>query len=123
MHHLRAPQKGVGMTATTVSSWASSNRAVVRVPPKNSGLHRVCADSAVVVLSHRFDFCSWDVIEHSHTPVDWDLPTEQQQHPLAAKEPRKGQRLSLAADVVTPQGQLRVYCCHLEVRPVVFLVV
>jgi hypothetical protein len=24
-------------------------------------------------------------------------------------------RLSLAADVVTPQGPLRVYCCHLEV--------
>jgi hypothetical protein len=63
----------------------------------------------------RFDFLSWDIIEHSHHPVDWNLLPEQQPHPLAAKEPRRGRRLSLAADVATRQGPLRVYCCHLEV--------
>jgi hypothetical protein len=84
---------------------------------RQTGVLRLCT---AVVLPHRFDFGSWDVIEHSHSPVDWNLPPEQQQHPLAAKEPRRGRRLSLAADVLTPQGPLRVYCCHLEVRPAVF---
>lgn len=59
----------------------------------------------------KYDFSSWHVVEHSHHPVDWNNP----QHPLAQKEPRRGRRLTLAADVCTPQGSLWVYCCHLEV--------
>jgi hypothetical protein len=74
------------------------------------------AAPSCAVSQCRFDFASWSIIEHTHHPVDWDLPPQQQRHPLAAKEPRRGRRLSLAADVVTHQGPLRVYCCHLEVR-------
>jgi len=48
--------------------------------------------------------------------ADWNLDPALQPHPLAAKEPRKGRRMSLAADIDTPQGPLRVYCCHLEVH-------
>uniref|UniRef100_A0A383VN26 Endonuclease/exonuclease/phosphatase domain-containing protein n=1 Tax=Tetradesmus obliquus TaxID=3088 RepID=A0A383VN26_TETOB len=63
----------------------------------------------------KFDFGGWDVLEHSHHPIDWEAAPEAQPHKLAAKEPRRGRRLTLAADVATPQGPLRVYCCHLEV--------
>eukprot|EP00775_Hariotina_reticulata_P004582 gene4582-4836_t len=63
----------------------------------------------------KYDLIKWDVIEHSHHPIDWNLDPALQPHPLAAREPRKGRRLSLAADIATPQGPLRVYCCHLEV--------
>jgi endonuclease/exonuclease/phosphatase family metal-dependent hydrolase len=59
----------------------------------------------------RYDFTSWHVIEHSHHPVDWEAPA----HPLAAKEPRRGRRTTLAADVAAPGGAVRVYCTHLEV--------
>lgn len=52
----------------------------------------------------------------SHHPIDWNLPPNDQPHPLAAQEPRSGRRLTLAADICTPQGLMRVYCCHLEVR-------
>ena len=44
--------------------------------------------------------------------MDWENP----KHQLAAREPRKGRRLSLAATVVTPQGPLVCYSCHLEVH-------
>ena len=44
-------------------------------------------------------------------PVDWENP----EHALAKKEPRKGKRLSLAADIHTPDGTLVCYCAHLEV--------
>jgi hypothetical protein len=71
-----------------------------------------------VLCAARFDFQAWNVIEHTHHPIDWELPPQQQPHPLAAREPRKGRRLSLAADVATLQGSLRVYCCHLEVRKI-----
>eukprot|EP00878_Enallax_costatus_P032956 GHUV01036316.1.p1 GENE.GHUV01036316.1~~GHUV01036316.1.p1 ORF type:complete len:233 (+),score=44.08 GHUV01036316.1:462-1160(+) len=64
----------------------------------------------------KFDISSWSVIEHSHHPIQWDLDPDDQWHPLAAKEPRRGRRLTLAADINTPQGLLQVYCCHLEVR-------
>ena len=44
--------------------------------------------------------------------MDWENP----KHQLAMREPRKGRRLSLAATVVTPQGPLVCYSCHLEVH-------
>lgn len=50
-------------------------------------------------------------VEHSHHPVDWEAP----QHSMAKKEPRRGRRMTLAATVHTPQGDLLCYCCHLEV--------
>jgi hypothetical protein len=59
----------------------------------------------------RFDFTGWRVLEHTHHPIDWEAPA----HPLAAKEPRRGRRTTLAADVAAPGGPLRVYCTHLEV--------
>jgi endonuclease/exonuclease/phosphatase family metal-dependent hydrolase len=59
----------------------------------------------------KFDFAGWRVLEHSHHPIDWEAPT----HPLAAKEPRKGRRTTLVADVAAPGGAVRVYCSHLEV--------
>jgi hypothetical protein len=46
-------------------------------------------------------------LEHSHHPVDWEAP----QHALAKKEPRRGRRLTLAAEVLAPGGRaVRVYC-------------
>jgi len=64
----------------------------------------------------RYDFASWRVLEHSHHPIDWESsPT----HPLASREPRRGRRATLVADVAAPGGHgggaLRVYCTHLEV--------
>jgi len=56
----------------------------------------------------------WYLVQHSHHPVDWEA--EPQPHPLAAREPRKGRRLTLAADIQTPKGDITVYCAHLEVR-------
>lgn len=47
-----------------------------------------------------------------HHPVDW----EDQQNPLAKKEPRRGRRLTLAATAQCPGGPLVVYSCHLEVH-------
>jgi hypothetical protein len=38
----------------------------------------------------KFDFAAWNVLEHSHHPVDWDAAAEAQTHKLAAKEPRRG---------------------------------
>lgn len=43
--------------------------------------------------------------------MDWEDP----KHALAKKEPRKGRRLSLAADIQTLRGLLVCYCAHLEV--------
>jgi endonuclease/exonuclease/phosphatase family metal-dependent hydrolase len=60
----------------------------------------------------KYDFVGWKVVEHSRHPVDWNNPS----HPLALKEPRRGRRLTLAADIRTPMGDLRLYNCHLEVR-------
>lgn len=71
--------------------------------------------TSCVTCACRYDFTGWSVLEHSHHPINWSAPPEQQQHPLAAKEPRKGRRLTLSADVATPHGCIRVYCCHLEV--------
>jgi hypothetical protein len=59
----------------------------------------------------RYEFSSYRVLEHSHHPIDWEAPA----HPLAAKEPRKGRRTTLVADVAAPGGAIRVYCTHLEV--------
>jgi endonuclease/exonuclease/phosphatase family metal-dependent hydrolase len=60
----------------------------------------------------KYDITSWSILEHSHHPVDWNDPT----HPRCQKEPRRGRRLTLAADIATPLGSLRVYTVHLEVR-------
>jgi len=60
------------------------------------------------------------IIRHRHQPVNWERPA----HPLAKLEPRRGERVSLAVDLVVPwdvdkkeqgTGLLTVYCCHLEV--------
>jgi hypothetical protein len=60
----------------------------------------------------KFDWHSYEAIEHSHHPVDWEDP----QHGLAKREPRRGRRLTLTADMVLPSGRrLAVYCSHLEV--------
>eukprot|EP00879_Flechtneria_rotunda_P021920 GHRR01023115.1.p1 GENE.GHRR01023115.1~~GHRR01023115.1.p1 ORF type:complete len:386 (+),score=77.62 GHRR01023115.1:698-1855(+) len=63
----------------------------------------------------KYPITSYSIIEHSHHPIDWNALPESQPHPLAAQEPRRGRRLTLAADISTPQGLLRVYNCHLEV--------
>lgn len=38
----------------------------------------------------KFDIIGWDIIEHSHHPINWNAAPEQQPHPLAAREPRRG---------------------------------
>lgn len=50
----------------------------------------------------RFDFAKWSAVIHSHAPIDWDAPEGAQPHPLAAREPRRGRRATLAADIVLP---------------------
>lgn len=59
----------------------------------------------------RFDMQEVRAIEHRHHPVDWENPALDK----CKKEPRKGRRLSLAATIGTPHGDVVVYCCHLEV--------
>eukprot|EP00191_Tetraselmis_sp_GSL018_P006706 CAMPEP_0177619136 /NCGR_PEP_ID=MMETSP0419_2-20121207/26069_1 /TAXON_ID=582737 /ORGANISM="Tetraselmis sp., Strain GSL018" /LENGTH=454 /DNA_ID=CAMNT_0019118323 /DNA_START=325 /DNA_END=1690 /DNA_ORIENTATION=- len=59
----------------------------------------------------RFDMSNVEAIEHRHQPVDWDDDAVS----TALQEPRRGRRLSLVADVHTPQGTLVVFSAHLEV--------
>ncbi|KAL4422229.1 hypothetical protein ABPG77_009704 [Micractinium sp. CCAP 211/92] len=59
----------------------------------------------------KFDFADVAVVPHRTHPVDWNNPT----HPLARREPRRGERAVLRATVTTPQGPLVAYNAHLEV--------
>ncbi|KAL4443466.1 hypothetical protein ABPG75_011203 [Micractinium tetrahymenae] len=59
----------------------------------------------------KYDFTDVAVVRHRTHPVDWNNPA----HPLARREPRRGERAVLRATVATPQGPLVVYNAHLEV--------
>lgn len=50
----------------------------------------------------KWPFSELAVVRHRHHPVDWNNPA----HPLARREPRRGERAVLRAVVETPQ----VYC-------------
>lgn len=59
----------------------------------------------------KWPFSELAVVRHRHHPVDWNNPA----HPLARREPRRGERAVLRAVVETPQGPVVVYNAHLEV--------
>lgn len=58
----------------------------------------------------KYDISEVRAIEHTTHPVDWNDAS----HPLCLKEPRRGRRLTAAARVHTPQGDMLVYSAHLE---------
>ena len=47
----------------------------------------------------KFDMSAIEVIDHRFQPIDWEDPST----PIAQMEPRKGRRLSLVANIHTPQ--------------------
>lgn len=59
----------------------------------------------------KYDITDIAVVPHRIHPVDWN----DQSHPLAQREPRRGQRAVLRCTMSTPQGPFVVYCAHLEV--------
>lgn len=62
-------------------------------------------------------FCFADAFTHGwlscvrYQPINW----EDDSTPMTKWEPRRGRRLSLVANVCTPQGPLVVFSVHLEV--------
>ncbi|KAG1678403.1 hypothetical protein FOA52_015170 [Chlamydomonas sp. UWO 241] len=60
----------------------------------------------------KFDIGNFEVIEHTNHPVNWEDGSSWPA--VVGKEPRHGRRLTLSADVATPQGSLTVYTAHLE---------
>jgi endonuclease/exonuclease/phosphatase family metal-dependent hydrolase len=66
----------------------------------------------------KFDISDARAVRHP-AAIDWDdggtLVATGRRHALAAKEPRRGNRVALTAEIKTPAGRLQVYSAHLEV--------
>lgn len=60
------------------------------------------------VLS-RWPISGWEVVKHTHHPVDWDRDGDR------LGEPRRGQRSTLCVKVDVGERQIAVYTAHLEV--------
>lgn len=100
----------IGCSRARARTPGTQPHACTRPPPP----YPAAVAGAAAVFS-KFDFAGWRNIEHSHHPIDWELPPERQPHAVARREPRRGRRLTLAADVAAPGGAIRVYSAHFEV--------
>ncbi|KAG2483952.1 hypothetical protein HYH03_017198 [Edaphochlamys debaryana] len=103
----RAIAQALGLAYAFVAEFEEIHSPLRAADAQGGGVH------GNAILS-KYDIIEARCVEHTTHPIDWELPPPQQPHKLAAREPRKGRRVTTAATIATPQGPLLVYSAHLE---------